>query len=363
MVSELISLAGGEHYLAFLLILIISSILLIRTVLSERVNQGRFWITLLVCALLVAQDVLEQYAQMDPARRDLRMITSIAGYTLRPAAVLGLLLVVWPGGRPGWFLWIPAVLNGLLYCSALFLPLAFSFDQDYSFQRGPLGGAVFFVCIGYLLLILFTIHIRFRDHRAGDIFVIYLSALGCIGAMVVDYLREEITLISAILISTLVFYLFLRSQDMDRDSLTGLWNRRTFYEDCRKNANAITAVASIDMNGLKRTNDELGHDAGDRALRMIGRGLRSIMDRKTIAYRIGGDEFMILFLHSVEMEVLQKVTGFMDEMKKIGMSVAIGLASKQECGDSLDGMIRTSDERMYLDKGRYYQLHDRRRGG
>ena len=89
MIEEFGAVVGGEHYLAALLILILSCILTSRSILSERVNQGSFWITLFVCTLLIIQDVLENVAQLDPARRDLRMITSIAGYTLRPAAVLG----------------------------------------------------------------------------------------------------------------------------------------------------------------------------------------------------------------------------------------------------------------------------------
>ena len=361
MIEQIGTIVGGEHYLAVMLILILACILTSRSSLSERVNQGSFWITLFVCAFLIVQDVFENIAQMDPARRNLRMITSIAGYTLRPAAVLGFLLVVWPPQRPKWFLWIPVVLNGLLYSTALFIPLTFSFDADYHFQRGPLDGAAFVVCIAYLILILYTVHVRFNNRRTGDIFVIYLCALGCIGAMAVDVLFGGVALLSAILISSLVFYLFLRAQDMDHDPLTRLWNRRVFYEDCKKLGNAVTAVASIDMNGLKRTNDELGHDAGDRALKMIARGLHIIMNRKAFAYRVGGDEFMILFLHCGAEEIRQAIMTFLDEIWRVGRSVAIGLATRQECGDSLNEMIRVSDQRMYEDKSRYYQVHDRRK--
>ena len=361
MIEEIRTVIGGEHYLAVMLILILSCILTSRSILSERINQGSFWITLLVCTLLVVQDVFEGIAQQDPSRINLRVITSIAGYTLRPAAVLGFLLVIWPPERPKWFLWIPVVLNGLLYSTALFSPLTFSFAADYSFQRGPLGGTVFAVCIAYLIMILFTIHARFRDRRIRDFFVIYLCALGCIGAMAVDILIESVTLISAILISSLVFYLFLRAQDMDHDPLTRLRNRSVFYEDCRKHGSSVTAVASVDMNGLKKTNDELGHEAGDRALKMIAHALQSIMNRKISAYRIGGDEFIILFFHCKEEEIRQAVTAFLDEVWRVGRSVAIGLAFRQECGDSLEEMIRISDQRMYEDKSRYYQAHDRRR--
>ena len=75
MIEQIGTFVGGEHYLAVMLILILACILTSRSSLSERVNQGSFWITLFVCVLLVIQDVFENIAQMDPARRNLRLIT------------------------------------------------------------------------------------------------------------------------------------------------------------------------------------------------------------------------------------------------------------------------------------------------
>ena len=361
MIEEIGNLIGGEHYLALLLILILTFILANRNIMSERVNQGSFWITILVCVLLIVQDIAENVAQADPARRDLRMITTIAGYALRPMAALGFLLAIWPASKPKWFLWVPAVANAILYSTAVVMPFTFYFDESYSFQRGPLNSAALIVSIVYLVLVMAMIHVRFKDRRTGDIAVIYLCALGCIGATAVDSLLGGVALISAILISSLVFYLFLRAQDMDRDPLTHLWNRRIFYEDCKKHRNAIAAVASVDMNGLKKTNDELGHEAGDRALKTMGRAFMNIMNRKVSAYRMGGDEFMILFVHCSEEEIKQVLIHFLDEIWQSGLSIAIGLATSSECGESLDRMIQVSDQRMYEDKSQYYQAHDRRR--
>ncbi len=361
MVTEIESLIHGEHYLAVMLILILSWLLLNRNIQSERVHPGSFWVTILVCFLLIIQDVLENFAQMDPSRRELRLFTSIIGYSLRPAAVLGFLLVVWPTGKPRWYLWIPIVLNMLLYSTALYSPLTFSFDENYAFHRGPLGGVMFYICILYLILTLFMVHRRFRDRRAGDIFVIYLCAFGCIGATVIDILIGGVTVVSAILISSLTFYLFLRAQDMDHDPLTGLWNRMTFYEDCRKMKGSISAVAMVDMNGLKKINDELGHEAGDRALRMIGKALHDNMNRKSTAYRIGGDEFTILYNHCNDTEISQVLIAFLDEVYRVGLSVSVGVATRQESHDSVDEMIRLSDWRMYEEKSKYYINHDRRK--
>ena len=361
MIGELEKLLFAEHYLSLMLILILICVIFGRKKLSDRMHQGNFWITILVCALLTVQDILERYAQLDPSRRSLRLITSVAGYSLRPAAVLGLLLVVWPPRKKHWFLWIPVVLNALVYSTAWFSPLAFTFDENYAFSRGPLGWIVVPVSLLYLILVFGMVHLRFRDSRTGDSMVLYLCALGCLGAMWMDVRFSGITMLTAILISSMTFYFFLRTQDTDHDPLTKLLNRMVFYEDCKRHKNAITAIASVDMNGLKKTNDDLGHEAGDRALKMIGRGLRSVMSRKILAYRVGGDEFAVLFLRCTEDEVQQALSDFQNEMWRVALPVAIGYAVRTEENESPEELFRLSDKRMYEDKRLYYQLHDRRK--
>jgi diguanylate cyclase (GGDEF)-like protein len=50
----------------------------------------------------------------------------------------------------------------------------------------------------------------------------------------------------------------------------------------------------IDLDGFKAVNDSLGHDGGDRLLESIGRTLAAVLRRDQYAYRVGGDEFVIL---------------------------------------------------------------------
>ena len=360
MIQELLSQASGEHYLAIMLIVVLSGILRGRSVPLGRVRQRSFWLTIAVCLLLVLQDVLEKYTRLDPSRRTMRLILSIAGYSLRPAAVLGFLLVIWPLDKKVWYLWIPVILNAVLYSTALYLPnLTFGYHEDYHFYRGPLGRTMFVLCVLYMIQILYMIHARFKDHR-GTMFVIYLCAAGCIGSMLVDVETDGVTILSAVLISSMTFYLFLRTQGTDHDPLTQLWNRLVFYEDCNTKKNQINGVASIDMNGLKRMNDEQGHDAGDRALVTIGESLKRVMNRKIYAYRIGGDEFMLLFCRCSREEMQQALDSLEQDIQASGLSVAVGLAEITEAKESMDELIRISDQRMYQAKSEYYQAHDRR---
>ncbi len=84
------------------------------------------------------------------------------------------------------------------------------------------------------------------------------------------------------------------------DSLTGLGNHRAFHEDLerefarRARSGSCFSVVMLDLDGLKQINDTLGHQAGDARLRALGECLRATMRATDSAYRIGGDELMVL---------------------------------------------------------------------
>lgn len=84
------------------------------------------------------------------------------------------------------------------------------------------------------------------------------------------------------------------------DALTGLGNRRAFelgfaVERARAERHQrFVSVAMIDLDGLKRVNDAEGHAAGDARLRACAKALSGACRRSDVAYRIGGDEFVVL---------------------------------------------------------------------
>jgi diguanylate cyclase (GGDEF)-like protein len=85
------------------------------------------------------------------------------------------------------------------------------------------------------------------------------------------------------------------------DPLTGLGNHRAFQEElarqielARRDGTSLS-LALIDLDDLKRTNDERGHAAGDRLLASMGRLIATSMRMGDRGYRVGGDEFAILF--------------------------------------------------------------------
>ncbi|MGL4478096.1 MAG: sensor domain-containing diguanylate cyclase, partial [Aeromonas veronii] len=89
-------------------------------------------------------------------------------------------------------------------------------------------------------------------------------------------------------------------QQSVRDGLTGLYNRRFFFELCEKNLSLdirhhLTSVLMVlDVDQFKCINDRFGHPLGDSALVHLGRVMQSVLRSEDVLARIGGDEFAIL---------------------------------------------------------------------
>ncbi len=78
-----------------------------------------------------------------------------------------------------------------------------------------------------------------------------------------------------------------------RDPLTGLLNRRGFFERATAAAGKALAVTVVDVDNFKEVNDRFGHAAGDAVLNVIASSLRQLAGRADVA-RLGGDEFAVL---------------------------------------------------------------------
>ena len=327
---------------------------------AKDVEMRFFWMTLICCVLLVIQDVLETYCARNPDLRFWRILLSVIGYDLRPIAAIGLMLVVCPHERRSWKLWIPAIINLAVILTAFFSPIAFSYNEDYNFVRGPLGYVVFIVGFIYMVQTLVFIWRYFYEGKRAERWILISCVIGCLAASAVDAFFGGCHLNEAILIGSVFLLFFLRSHDNYLDPLTSLRNRFAFYDDSENLVRDITAVASLDMNGLKRLNDSKGHAAGDQALAEIGKCLDENGDRNTIPYRVGGDEFVILFIHQNEDAVEQRIKRVKDDIARAGYSVSVGYVMKTK-DNNLDDALRESDQNMYKEKAEYYQQSGRDR--
>jgi len=115
-------------------------------------------------------------------------------------------------------------------------------------------------------------------------------------------------------------------------------------------------VVFADMNGLKYTNDHLGHSAGDQLLKNAAMILQSTFIGAEI-FRAGGDEFLILSRDTSEAELQEKIA----EIKKKAelfehVSFAAGCCLLQP-GMDLRDALSEADAQMYRDKGNFYRKY------
>jgi diguanylate cyclase (GGDEF)-like protein len=86
----------------------------------------------------------------------------------------------------------------------------------------------------------------------------------------------------------------LQREQAATDPLTGIRNRREFERALADNEGGEVSVLAIDVDNLKRVNDEFGHELGDLLLREVARTLSHLTRRGDVLARVGGDEFAVL---------------------------------------------------------------------
>jgi len=149
------------------------------------------------------------------------------------------------------------------------------------------------------------------------------------------------------------------------DGLTGLLNARRFHKDLRQEVErarrqaASLTLAFLDMDGFKAVNDRYGHAEGDEVLRRVARllqeGVRRHVDR---CYRIGGDEFAILFPGATGPDVAKVLERLRlnaregpTDLGRYGASVSGGVVELLT-GEQAGEFVRRADEMMYSAKSR-----------
>ncbi len=149
------------------------------------------------------------------------------------------------------------------------------------------------------------------------------------------------------------------------DVLTGIYNRRGFYDEAEKlikkyhekGQNVLTVY--VDMNNLKIINDRYGHEEGDHSLKLIGSILHDVAGKDGVAGRIGGDEYAFAIPYTGDKEgaeVLEDLYGRFEDYnavsdKKYNITVSAGACVMGWQSELLlkDALLQ-ADERLYLVK-------------
>ena len=134
------------------------------------------------------------------------------------------------------------------------------------------------------------------------------------------------------------------------DPLTGLLNRRALDRDLRREIGRAArygravSVMVIDVDHLKVVNDTEGHLAGDQHLLSLAKGFASVLRSVDAAYRVGGDEFVIM-LPDASAEAAELVAARASGAGAPPFSC--GVATFPDDGESVDTLLDLADRRLF----------------
>lgn len=145
------------------------------------------------------------------------------------------------------------------------------------------------------------------------------------------------------------------------DPLTGLGSQARLRMDLaarERTPGRPLTVLLFDLNGFKRYNDSFGHPAGDKMLGMLGARLKSATEPTATAYRLGGDEFLVLAegglvglgLEARDELAVRAAEALSSRGSGFDVSASWGTASVPEEADSPAEAMRLADIRMYARK-------------
>ena len=145
------------------------------------------------------------------------------------------------------------------------------------------------------------------------------------------------------------------------DMLTGILNRYAMNKkiSALQKSNISTGVFYLDLNGLKETNDELGHKEGDKLIRKSAAYLSKFFGDSSV-YRTGGDEFIVLLPGIAEDEFEKLEQRFAARLKRSSLNMSFGSAWC-DSARNVTRAIAAADKKMYEAKAEYYIHHDRRK--
>ncbi len=154
----------------------------------------------------------------------------------------------------------------------------------------------------------------------------------------------------------------LHKINANTDSLTGLANRRAFYEDAsrilatsRETGMAVSVIL-FDLDSFKAINDTYGHGPGDEVLRVFGQTSRSMLRASDLIGRVGGEEFAVMLpgagLEAAYLVAERTRVAFTSACAGIGdftATLSAGVA-RAESQSTVDSLLKSADEALYRAK-------------
>ncbi|HCW53259.1 MAG TPA: hypothetical protein DG753_05890 [Clostridium sp.] len=199
-----------------------------------------------------------------------------------------------------------------------------------------------------------------------------LCIIGVLADLISYYIKGNsdnllVTVVALITYFTILGYIAMNriKEKADLDIQTGVYNKRR-CEEIFNNNKVITeslGVIMFDLNGLKHTNDTLGHNYGDILICEFANIIKTCINNKDFVGRYGGDEFIAVIkeadkdvMDSIESHINMEIIKYNKKSKDIVISYSMGYSLSKEYPElSLHELLVKADEYMYEHKREYYR--------
>ena len=338
-----------DHYVMLTELIGLWALLLIGVHLPKKtVDKTRMTIILILLESIAWS--IEDWTQYHNGYIIPRFLLSACIYCLHPIITYAMIETVAPLKRKNYLL-IPLLIYVPLIFTSQWTHIVFHITDDNHWS-----GNGYFSYIPYIMFFAYAITFvvlfikKFIKYELstvmGVVYIVIVSLLGVILNVMSDTDTDYANLFSTVIV---LYYLFMYTHMSKTDPLTGLYNRQSFYHDKSSDKKLPSAACSVDMNDLKWINDNNGHEAGDTALKCVAECISNNNGVSKRVYRIGGDEFMILYYETGEDSVKNDIERMRDNLTSSGYSCAFGycmVGNDKDC----ESALLIADKAMYVNK-------------
>lgn len=340
---------------ALILVLLGFTASLISTVFLEKKIVIRMYALVAETFILSILVFIEFYLADFSEYRLIRTVLIAVRYSATPFLIAQIIFTIIK--RQKWFVFIPAIVLTIIDFISIPTGVVFRIDETDTMVRGPLG-LLPYIMVGFYCIFLLVLMIIHSSKQSTERVPIMFFCFAFFSGIIMPFLigKEYAQLFcTTIAISMFVYYVFSILQVTKKDPLTGLLNRQAYYADISNDPEEISALISIDMNGLKTINDTEGHKAGDVAISTIAGCFLRAAKRKQLVYRVGGDEFVVVCRKVSEEEVIALTKRIHQQVDATKYSCSVGYSYSHDGKKPIDELLSESDANMYAEKQQYYK--------
>ena len=343
---------------SLILVLLAFTISLKMTVFLEK-RTIRRTLFMIAAIFLLSISVFIEFSLADAGtHRGLRLVLMAIRYSFTPFLLA--MIVFTRINRFRWFIFFPATVAAIVNILSIFNGVVFALGEDASLLRGPLGYLPYVMAGVYCVFVIWVLF-KHSNKTAAEIVPLLFFCFTFLSDLIFPFLIGRdfaLFFCSTVSIALFVYYVFSILQLTKKDALTGALNRQAYYADVADEPGEITALVSMDMNGLKTINDTKGHAAGDEALTTLSNCFSRALGRRQSFYRVGGDEFVIVCRRIPHLEVAQLIERIKKNVAETDYSCSIGYSYSIDNSKPIDALLKESDNMMYEEKARYRKARE-----